>query len=243
MNTDVGAAVELAREIAGDVGNPAPVNVAVCPPAVNLSEVARAVNETALRIGAQNMFFEESGAFTGEISPAMLTAVGCHYVILGHSERRQYFGEIDETVNRKTRKAIEHGLTPIVCVGEHLKERDGGEAVDVVSRQVRAALEGVILAAAHDLVIAYEPVWAIGTGRTATPEQAQEMHAHIRVLLRDQFGQTVGDAIEILYGGSMKPSNALELLSQRDVNGGLIGGASLNADSFVSIVEAARSVV
>ena len=243
MHTDVGEAVELAREIAGDIGNPAPVKVAVCPPCVNLSEVARAVNETALKIGAQNMFFEESGAFTGEVSPVMLTAVGCTYVILGHSERRQYFGEIDETVNRKTRKAIEHGLTPIVCVGEHLKERDSGQAVDIVSRQVRAALEGVIVATAEDLVIAYEPVWAIGTGRTATPEQAQEMHAHIRVLLRDQFGQAVGGEIEILYGGSMKPTNAHELLSQKDVNGGLIGGASLNADSFVSIVEAASSVV
>ncbi len=131
---------------------------------------------------------------------------------------------------------------PIVCVGEHLSERDEGRAVDVVSRQVRAALEGVILARAEDLVIAYEPVWAIGTGRTATPDQAQEMHGHIRVLLRGHFGEAVGDAIEILYGGSMKPSNAAELLSQKDVNGGLIGGASLNADSFVSIVDAARSL-
>ena len=242
MHTDVGAAVELAREIAGDIGNPSPVKVAVCPPAVNLSEVARVVNETALRIGAQNMFFEESGAFTGEISPAMLTALGCRYVIIGHSERRQYFGELDETVNRKARKAVEHGLVPIVCVGEHLSDRDEGLAVDVVSRQVRAALAGVIVARADDLVIAYEPVWAIGTGRTASPEQAQEMHAHIRVLLRDQFGDVVGGAIEILYGGSMKPSNAEELLRQPDVDGGLIGGASLNADSFVSIVEAARSL-
>lgn len=243
MNTDVGAAVELAREIAGDIGNPAPVKVAVCPPAVNLSEVARVVNETALRIGAQDMFFEESGAFTGEISPVMLTAVGCEYVIIGHSERRQYFGEIDETVNRKVRKAIEHGLVPIVCVGEHLSERDEGRAVDVVSRQVRAALEGVMIARPDDLVIAYEPVWAIGTGRTATPDQAQEMHAHIRVLLRDQFGESVGATVEILYGGSMKPSNAHELLSQKDVDGGLVGGASLNSDSFVSIVDAARSLV
>ncbi len=243
MNTDVGAAVELAREIAGDIGNPAPVKVAVCPPAVNLSEVARVVNETALRIGAQDMFFEESGAFTGEISPVMLTAVGCEYVIIGHSERRQYFGEIDETVNRKVRKAIEHGLVPIVCVGEHLSERDEGRAVDVVSRQVRAALEGVMIARPDDLVIAYEPVWAIGTGRTATPDQAQEMHAHIRILLRDQFGESVGATVEILYGGSMKPSNAHELLSQKDVDGGLVGGASLNSDSFVSIVDAARSLV
>lgn len=242
MNTDVGSAVELAREIAGDIGNPAPVKVAVCPPDVNLSEVARAVSDTALRIGAQDMFFEESGAFTGETSPTMLTAVGCYYVILGHSERRQYFGEMDKTVNRKVRKAIEHGLVPIVCVGEHLSERDAGNAVDVVSRQVRAALEGVILARPDDLVIAYEPVWAIGTGRTASPGQAQEMHAHIRALLREQFGEAAGDAIEILYGGSMKPSNAVELLSQKDVDGGLIGGASLNADSFVSIVESARSI-
>ncbi len=243
MHTDVGSAVELAREIAGDIGNPAPVKVAVCPPAVNLSEVARAVNETALRIGAQNMFFEEHGAFTGEIAPTMLTAVGCRYVILGHSERRQYFGEMDETVNRKARKAVEHGLVPIVCVGEHLKEREAGHAVDVVTRQVRAALAGVIVARPDDLVVAYEPVWAIGTGRTASPDQAQEMHAHIRVLLRDQFGGAVGGAIEILYGGSMKPGNAAELLGQKDVDGGLIGGASLNADSFVSIVEAAKNAV
>ncbi len=243
MNTDVGSAIELAREIAGDIGSPAPVKVAVCPPTVNVSEVARTVNETALLVGAQNMFYEESGAFTGETSPTMLSAVGCHYVILGHSERRQYFGETDDTVNRKVRKAIEHGLVPILCVGEHLAEREAGQAEDVVSRQVRKGLSGVVLGRPGDLVIAYEPVWAIGTGRTATPAQAQEMHSHIRSLLRDQFGEAAGDAIEILYGGSMNPGNADELLSQKDVDGGLIGGASLNADSFVSIVEAAKRLV
>ena len=240
MNTDVGSAIELAREIAGDIGSPAPVKVAVCPPTVNVSEVARTVNETALLVGAQNMFYEESGAFTGETSPAMLSAVGCHYVILGHSERRQYFGETDDTVNRKVRKAVEHGLVPILCVGEHLAEREAGQEEDVVSRQVRKGLSGVLIGRPGDLVIAYEPVWAIGTGRTATPAQAQEMHSHIRGLLRDQFGEAAGDAIEILYGGSMNPGNADELLSQKDVDGGLIGGASLNADSFVSIVESAK---
>ncbi|NNE48011.1 MAG: triose-phosphate isomerase [Rhodothermales bacterium] len=240
MNTDVGSAIELAREIAGDIGSPAPVKVAVCPPTVNVSEVARTVNETALLVGAQNMFYEESGAFTGETSPAMLSAVGCHYVILGHSERRQYFGETDDTVNRKVRKAVEHGLVPILCVGEHLAEREAGQEEDVVSRQVRKGLSGVLIGRPGDLVIAYEPVWAIGTGRTATPAQAQEMHSYIRGLLRDQFGEAAADAIEILYGGSMNPGNADELLSQKDVDGGLIGGASLNADSFVSIVESAK---
>ncbi|MDZ4700783.1 MAG: triose-phosphate isomerase, partial [Rhodothermales bacterium] len=189
-----------------------------------------------------DMHFEDDGAFTGAVSGAMLASVGCHYVILGHSERRQFFGETDASVNRKTLKAPGSALIPIVCIGETLAEREANREEEVVSRQVRAALDGFTLTSAEHLVLAYEPVWAIGTGRTATPEQAQAIHAFIRGLLIEQFGEALGRAIHILYGGSMKPSNAAELLGQKDVDGGLIGGAALKADDFLGIVAAAEAV-
>ncbi|MDX1429222.1 MAG: triose-phosphate isomerase [Rhodothermales bacterium] len=241
MNTDVSSATELARNIVESLNEHETVAVAVCPPAINLADVARAIDGSSVHLGAQNMHFEDSGAFTGEVSADMLTAVGCRYVIIGHSERRQYFAETDESVNLKVRQATRRELIPIVCVGEHLGERQGGMARNVVSRQLSRGLEEVEITSGKDLVIAYEPVWAIGTGHTATPEQAQEMHADIRRLLTDQFGAETARQIKILYGGSMKPDNADELLRQPDVDGGLIGGASLRAESFISIIESAAA--
>jgi triosephosphate isomerase len=180
------------------------------------------------------MHWEERGAFTGEISPLMLRDAGCRFVILGHSERRQYFGEDDAAVQRKVRAALTHGLTPIVCVGETLSEREAGQTLDVVGRQVRGALLGLEPDAIGRLVVAYEPVWAIGTGRVATPQQAQEVHRWIRNLLADEYG-SVAEEVRILYGGSVKPENIDELMAQTDIDGVLVGGASLQADSFVRI--------
>jgi len=210
---------------------------------VNLDAVFDVLHGTPVRLGAQNMHDEISGAFTGEVAAPMLRAVGCHFVILGHSERRQYFGETDEGVNRKVKQAFAHRLVPIVCVGETLEERDRGDEARIVAGQLDGALAGVEPGSPQDLVVAYEPVWAIGTGRTATPEQAQEMHAMIRERLVGLYGERTGSEIDILYGGSMKPDNASSLLTMADVNGGLIGGASLKADQFAEIVRAARGAV
>ena len=239
MYTDLAAAVKLASEVDRALeGAPDTVNVAVCPPFISLEAVAEVVRDSSLRLGAQNMHEEDEGAFTGEVSAPMLVSVGCEYVILGHSERRTHFGETDEGVGRKIRAAMGHGLIPILCVGETLEERDRGDEHTVVERQLRAALQGVDLSDSEGLVVAYEPVWAIGTGRTASPEQAQEMHAHIRTLLGSLLGEE-GEAVQLLYGGSVKPSNADELFRQPDLDGGLIGGASLEAESFAAIARAA----
>ena len=240
MHTDREEAIRLAEAVVAEVGDPGSVQVAVCPPFVNLEVVRQVIEGTPIRLGAQNMHYEEAGAYTGEVSAPMLKSVGCRYVILGHSERRQYFGETDEDVNRKIKRALQYELIPIVCVGETLEERQAGQAAAVVERQVRAALDGVALHSAEALVIAYEPVWAIGTGHTATPEQAQEMHALIRRLLIDRYGEAIGRALHILYGGSVKPGNAADLFAQPDVDGGLIGGASLKAADFAAIVRAAH---
>ena len=238
MNTDVAAATALAQKVCASMGDTGNVHVAVCPPFVNLAAVGQVIRDTPVRLGAQNMHTADSGAYTGEVSASMLVSAGCHYVILGHSERRQHFGEADALVNVKVLQALSHGLAPIICVGEVLDERKAGRAYEVVEAQVTGALHGVEDTA--PLVIAYEPVWAIGTGETATPAQAQSMHAYIRALLTAQFGKVAAAGIEILYGGSMKPANAADLVSQADVDGGLIGGASLEAASFAAIVEAAR---
>ena len=241
MNTDLAGAVKLAQGVVDAVGDPGNVGVVVCPPYISLSEVSKVVQETPVGLGAQNMFFEDKGAFTGEVAASMLKSVGCDFVILGHSERRQYFGETDEGVNKKADKAIAEGLVPIICVGETLAQRKGGEEELVVRTQVEGALDGLFIGSADDIVIAYEPVWAIGTGETATPKQAQDMHAFIRALLVARYGEKTGKAIHILYGGSMKPDNAAELLAKQDVDGGLIGGAALKPDAFVAIVRAAQA--
>jgi triosephosphate isomerase (TIM) len=240
MYTDLAAALRLASDVARLVEQVSDerTDVAVCPPFISLEAVAEIVQGTRIRLGAQNMHDEEEGAFTGEVSAPMLTSIGCDYVILGHSERRKYFGETDEMVGRKLRSALRHGLMPIVCVGETLEERDRGEERQVVERQIRAAFSDVSIDDPDAVVVAYEPVWAIGTGRTATPEQAQAMHSAIRALLTDLLAEP-GPDVRILYGGSVKPDNAAELFTQPDIDGGLIGGASLKAEDFAAIISAA----
>ena len=237
MNTNVGEAVELAEAIKAQYDK-FDVDVVLCTPYTNLYAVHQVIQDAPIGLGAQDFFWEDSGAFTGKISAGMLTSVGCQYVIIGHSERRQFFGETDETVNKKCKKALENDLIPIVCVGELLDEREGNKTEAVVETQLKGALSGLSKADAAKLVIAYEPVWAIGTGKVATPAQAQDVHKFIRDLLVKLYDQELADSIRIQYGGSMKPDNAAELLSQKDIDGGLIGGASLKAEPFLGIINA-----
>lgn len=242
MNTDADSAVELAQGVVQESNHAGAVKIAVCPPSPLLSGVGAALNGSRVRLGAQNMYWTDQGAYTGEVSARMLLSVGCHYVILGHSERRQHFGETDSGVSSKVKKAVQTGLVPIICVGERLNQRKAGKEQQVVATQVKHALEGLKVQSSNSIVIAYEPVWAIGTGETATPEQAQDMHRFIRTLVRQQFGEKIAADLHILYGGSMKPSNAKELLSQEDVDGGLIGGASLKSEVFGQIIHTAQEV-
>ncbi len=239
MNKTVAEATELATGIRQALAECSEVDVVLCPPFTALAAVAEAVEGTAINFGAQNMHWEASGAFTGEISPYMLRSLYCHYVILGHSERRTYFGETDEIVNRKVKAALAATLKPIVCIGETLEQREADQHMSVVAEQVRGSLADITAEEMKNVVLAYEPVWAIGTGRTASPEQAQEMHAYIREEMRKVFGE-VADSVRIQYGGSMKPANAEELLAQPDIDGGLIGGASLEVRSFVELVNLAK---
>jgi len=216
-------------------------DVVLCPPFTSLGAVHAGLEGSAIGLGAQNMHWESDGAYTGDVSPAMILTSGCTYVILGHSERRQYAFETDEQVNRKLAAALVAGLTPIVCVGESLEEREAEQVEEVVVGQVRAGLEGIDGTQAADIVLAYEPVWAIGTGRTATAAQAEEVHALIRKFLVGRFGGEVAEQMRIQYGGSVKPDNAVELFSQKNIDGGLIGGAALDAESFAAIVKAANA--
>jgi triosephosphate isomerase len=218
---------------------PARAEVLVAPPFTALAPVARALEGTGIEVGGQNCHWEAAGAFTGEVSAPMVAELGARYVILGHSERRQHFGETDETVNRRLKAVLASQLRPIVCVGETLAERDAGQTLDVVTRQVTGALNGLSEGALGELVVAYEPVWAIGTGRNATSGQAQEAQAHIRELLTRLYQRQFAQGVRILYGGSVKPDNAKELFSQPDVDGGLVGGASLKVADFVAIVQGA----
>ncbi|MBN2447573.1 MAG: triose-phosphate isomerase [Phycisphaerae bacterium] len=240
MNLDLARGRELVGAICAGVKSASRVDVAVCPPYVYLASIAEVTRGSAVVVGSQDVYYESQGAFTGEVSAAMLADVGAQYVIIGHSERRHTIGHLedDRMINLKVRATRRAGLVPILCIGETLSERKSSQTLDVLTYQVRAGLVGVTLDRPEQLVIAYEPVWAIGTGEVATPEQAQEAHAHTRSELRAVLG-SVGDEIRILYGGSMKPDNAAVLLAQPDVDGGLIGGASLKADSFLGIVSAA----
>jgi triosephosphate isomerase len=241
MNKVSAEAAELAREIVLAVANRPDVDVVICPPFTALESVARVVEGSAIKLGAQNMHHEASGAFTGEISAPMLRAFFATHVILGHSERRTLFGEIDSFINKKVLAALKNQLRPILCVGETLAEREAGSTLKVVQTQLEACLEGVSKELATNVIIAYEPVWAIGTGKNATADQAQEVHAFIRGLLTKIFGAQPAGRIRILYGGSMKPANAAELLAQKDIDGGLIGGASLEVRSFVELINAAAA--
>ncbi len=214
--------------------------VVCCTPFVNLTEAVRAAKGTHVKIGAENLHFEDSGAFTGEVSADMLKDIGVDYVIIGHSERRQYFAETDETVNKKTVKALSKGLIPIVCVGESLEQREAGITMDIIAIQIKKAFAGIAAEDAKKVVIAYEPIWAIGTGKTATADQAEEVCKGIRDIIGQLYCPNCAKEFTIQYGGSMNASNAAELLAKPDIDGGLIGGASLSAEKFAPIVEAAK---
>lgn len=211
--------------------------IVVCPPYTDLHAAVEATTGSNVAIGAQDMYWKEEGAFTGEISPGMLAAAGCTHVIIGHSERRQYFGETDDTVNLKLKAALEAGLTPIICVGEVLEEREAGLTEDVLRRQCLRAFHAISAKKASRLVVAYEPVWAIGTGKTATPQLAAEAHSLIRTEAAKAFGDRLAESMRILYGGSVKPENAKSLMAEEEIDGALVGGASLDAQSFAAIVK------
>ena len=236
MNTTVDEAIALAKDVVAAVQGVSDVEIAVCVPYTNLYPVAQVLKGTNVKLGAQDVHWEAKGAFTGKISCDMLKSVGVTYVIVGHSEPRQFFGETDETVNRKTKAVLAAGLLPIVCVGETLEERETGKMDAVLDTQTRGAYAGISKEDALKTTIAYEPVWAIGTGKTATSAQANEAHVFIRTILAAIYDEATAQAIVIQYGGSMKPDNAKELLAQPDVDGGLIGGAALKADTFKGIV-------
>ena len=236
MNKTSSDAVALVQDLIGLIGQQNDVDVVVCPPFTALEGVGKALEGSEVKLGAQNMHTEASGAYTGEVSAPMLRELFVTHVILGHSERRTYFAETDRFINQKVLTAIKHQLRPILCVGETLAQREAGATLRVVQTQLEAALEGVSKEMAPSVIVAYEPVWAIGTGKVATAEQAQEVHGFIRGLLSKLFTEVVARKGRILYGGSMKPTNAAELLGQKDIDGGLIGGASLEARSFVELV-------
>lgn len=243
MNTTRQSGVALAGELAGVAAKNEPgVEVLVCPPYPYLIPVAEKISDSAVQLGAQDCYFESPGAFTGEVAVEMLKDCGCRYVILGHSERRHVLGETDGIINRKVRAAISGGLQVILCVGELLNERQAGQTEEVLDRQMHGGLSGISEADAANLVIAYEPVWAIGTGVTATPEQAESAHEHLRNWLATRYTPGFSARVRILYGGSVKADNAESLLGQANVDGALVGGASLKAGTFVPIIEAARKL-
>lgn len=241
MNKTPADGVALVKEISLEIGRQTDVDVLVCPPFTALESVGHAIEGLNVKLGAQNMHFEVSGAFTGEVSAPMLRDLFVTHVILGHSERRALFCEDDQLINRKVLSALKHELRPVLCVGETLEQREAGETLKVVQTQLEAGLEGISNEQASSVILAYEPVWAIGTGKVATADQAQEVHAFIRGLLTKIFGEAIAQKVRILYGGSMKPANAAELLSQKDIDGGLIGGASLEGRSFVDLIKAAAA--
>jgi len=238
MNLSRSEAVELAKGVAA-VEAGANADVLVCPSNVYLDAVAESVSGSKVAVGGQDVYFESGGAFTGETSTEMIKDVGCSHVILGHSERRNVIGECDTLINKKVHAALAAGLTPVLCVGELLEEREAGKTTEVVKSQMTGSLKDVSADQMKQIVVAYEPVWAIGTGKTASPEQAQEVHADLRKLLSDEYNSEVADGVQILYGGSVKPANAADLLGQPDIDGALVGGASLKADSFAAIIAAA----
>ena len=236
MNKTVGEAIALVRELKDSLSGVRGVEVAVSPPFTALYAVCKELEGSSIHLVAQNLYWEEKGAFTGEVSPIMLKEVGCHYVIIGHSERRQFFGETDETVNRRIKATLAQGLKVIFCIGETLNEREGGKTFSVIERQVEGGLKGFKDEEIENMVIAYEPVWAIGTGKTATPEQAEEVHRFIREKLEKLYSEEVSDKIRIQYGGSVTPENVKGLMGQKNIDGALVGGASLKAESFSKIV-------
>jgi triosephosphate isomerase (TIM) len=236
MNLDRAAALALAEKVAQQAQGVAGVDLAVCPPACYLDAVGRALAGSQVALGAQNMYHQPNGAYTGELSAAMLVDLGCRYVILGHSERRHVLGESDAEINKKVHAALAAGLTPIVCVGELLAQREAGQTLAVIRSQFDGSLAGLSADQVRSIVIAYEPVWAIGTGKVATPAQAEEVHLDLRKIIADRYNEMIAQAVRLQYGGSVKPENAAELLRQPDIDGALVGGASLKVDQFMGIV-------
>ncbi|MGE5402569.1 MAG: triose-phosphate isomerase [Ignavibacteriales bacterium] len=240
MYNDIPASVNLISELKKSLaGQNLNADVIICPPFTSLDTAKTLIKDSVIKLGAQNMYFEENGAYTGEISAGMLKSAGCQYVILGHSERRTIFKESDELINKKIKKALASGLIPIFCVGETLEQRENGTTESVIKTQVTIGFSGLNTEEASKVIIAYEPVWAIGTGKTATPQQAQEVHVFIRNLVKTLYTGEIADNLIIQYGGSVKPDNAATLLSQPDIDGALVGGACLKADSFMSIITSA----
>ena len=237
MYKTIQESIELVNLLKRSVADVSEVEIVVCPPFTSLSDVREVILESNIKLGAQDCYWEKEGAFTGEVSCAMLRSAGCEYVIVGHSERRQYFGETNETVNKKEKAALKEGLKPIVCVGERIEERKAGKTFDVIKDHVTNSLAGLTRDDMLKTVIAYEPVWAIGTGLTATKEQAEEAHKYIRGLLQKMYDAELAGSVRIQYGGSVKPDNIKELISQEDVDGALVVGASLKSDSFSQIIK------
>ncbi|MEW5895594.1 MAG: triose-phosphate isomerase [Candidatus Omnitrophota bacterium] len=242
MNNTITQAIELVNGLKREIGDVEEVDMAVCPTAVCLVETVDTAVDSNIKVGAQNIYWEDSGAFTGEISASMVKEAGATYVILGHSERRQFFGDTNETVNKKIRAALSHGLLPIACIGESLEEREAGKTMAVIQEQCAGTFAGLTAEEMEKITVAYEPIWAIGTGKTATSQQAQEVHAFIRKWLEGRFGQETAQVIRIQYGGSVKPENTADLLSQSDIDGALVGGASLKVDSFSGIIKSAARI-
>ena len=234
---------ELAVTLRRDLFKIENVDIVVCPSYVLLGYLADALETSNIALGAQDVYWQDEGAFTGEVSPVMLKDIGAKFVIIGHSERRQFFSETNETVNKKIKASLKHGLTPIICVGENQQEREANKTFKVIQEHIKGGLQGISAEELLKTVIAYEPVWAIGTGLTATPEQAQEVHKFIRDLLKEIYGEEIAREIRIQYGGSVKPENITELMNKPDVDGALVGGASLKADSFIQIVTKASEVI
>ena len=238
MNLERSSSVGLAQSLSKRHQEFEDVDVAICPPFVYLDAVAAAVSGSSIGLGGQDVYHETGGTFTGETSPQMLNDIGCQYVILGHTERRNVIGESNELINRKVKAALAAGLKPILCVGELLEQREAGKTLAVVTEQFNGSLADISADQMKDIVLAYEPVWAIGTGKTASPEQAQEVHFDLRKIMAERYNSEIAQSVRILYGGSVKPANAGELLSQTDIDGALVGGASLDADSFTQIIAA-----
>ncbi len=236
MNKTISEGVNLVRELK-DVANDTDIEVAVCVPAIFLKDIKQELEGSKVKVGAQNMHWKESGAFTGEISPIMLNEIGIDYVIIGHSERRQYYNETDESVNKKIISALNHGINPIVCVGETLEQREKGNAKEVVKKQILKAFEEIKGDSILKCIVAYEPIWAIGTGKTASSQDANKMAAYIRSIIKEKYGENISEEVRIQYGGSVKPKNVTEIMNQPDIDGALVGGASLKADSFIKLVK------
>ena len=237
MHKNIPEAIAMVKELKPLISDVKDVDVLICPVFTAIYPLSNEVKESNIKIGAQNVYWEPKGAFTGEIAVSMLSDAGCSFVIIGHSERRQYFCETDETVNKRTKATLDASLIPIVCVGETLQERESDNTFKVIEKQVKDGIKNFSKEEAEKIVIAYEPVWAIGTGKTATPQQAQEIHEFIRKIYSEMYGLDIANKVRILYGGSVKPDNVSELMKQKDIDGGLVGGASLEASSFAKLVK------